>query len=72
MMIDEQKRLRQLMRESFVSLGDPDPPDDLWPKVLGRIHERPRLSSLDRTLLGALITFGLLAPRSILLLMYSL
>jgi hypothetical protein len=72
MTIDGQERLRQLMQESFVSVGETDPRNDLWPKVLGRIHERPRLSSLDRTLLGALIMFGLLAPRSILLLMYSL
>ena len=72
MMIDDQERLRHLVHESFVSLGEPDPSADLWPKVLGRIHDRPRLSSLDRTLLGALVTFGVLAPRSILLLMYSL
>jgi len=69
---NEQERLSQLMRASFVSLGDPSPSPDLWPKVLGRIQERPHLSRLDSALLGVLLAFGLLAPRSVLLLMYSL
>lgn len=69
---NDQERLSRLLRASFVSLGDPSPPSDLWPRVVGRIHDRPRLSLTDTALLGLLLAFGLLVPRSVLWLMCSL
>jgi hypothetical protein len=69
---NDQERLSRLVRASFGSLVDPRPPHDLWPMVVGRIHDRPRLSRIDTALLGALLGFGLLVPRSVLWLMCSL
>jgi hypothetical protein len=72
MIRNDQERLFRLLRASFVSLGDPAPPHDLWPRVVGRIHERPRLSRIDTALLGAVLAYGLFVPRSVLWLMSSL
>jgi hypothetical protein len=69
---NDQERLSRLLRASFVPLGDPGPPHGLWPMVVGRIHERPRLSRLDTALLGALLAYSLFVPRSVLWLMSSL
>ena len=68
----EQERLSRLMQASFAPHQETTPRRDLWPQVYGRIHQHPRLSHVDGALLGILLAFGILAPRSILLLMYSL
>jgi len=72
MIADEEEGLSRLMRVAFGSVGEPALKRDLWPDVVRRIHERPRLSRADRALLAAVLVFGLLFPQSLLILMYSL
>ena len=68
----DETRLLQFMRAAIGPVEESTPRRDLWPDVVRRIHERPRLSFADKTLIGALLVLVPLFPRSFLFLMYSL
>jgi hypothetical protein len=72
MIEDEENGLSRMMRMAFGSVGEPALKRDLWPDVVRRIHEQPRLSRADSALLAAVLLFGLLFPQSLLFLLYAL
>jgi hypothetical protein len=72
MIEDEQNELSRMMCVAFGSVGEPALKRDLWPDVVRRIHEQPRLSRADTAILAAVLMFSLLFPQSLLFLMYSL
>lgn len=71
MIEDEKNGLTRMVHVAYGSVGEPTLKRDLWPDVVRRIHEQPRLSLADTALLAAVLMFGLLFPQSFLILMYS-
>ena len=72
MIEDEKNGLTWMMHVAFGSVGEPALKRDLWPDVVRRIHEPPRLSRADTALLAAVLMFSLFFPQSLPFLMYSL
>ena len=62
----------RLVRASVGPVADAGPRRDLWPDVLGRIQERPRVSRADWALLGIVLVCAPLFPRAFLFLVCSI
>jgi hypothetical protein len=69
---DENETIARLVRASIAPAGDVAPRRDLWPAVLGRIHERQRVSRGDIALLAALLATIMFFPQAFLFLMYAI
>jgi hypothetical protein len=68
----DEERILRLVRAAMPPMAATDPGRDLWPEVVRRIEERPRLSLLDGSLAAAMLVLGLFFPRSVLFLLYLL
>lgn len=62
----------RLVRASIAPARERAPGRDLWPAVLGRIHERRRVSRADVVLVTAMILAVPVFPRAFLFLIYAI
>jgi hypothetical protein len=68
----DDRGLLRLVRVSIPPIMDAGPQRDLWPDVLNRVQERPRVSRVDLGLLGVMLACAPFFPRAILSLVYSI
>jgi len=68
----DEARLLRLVRASIGPATEMGPQRDLWPDVLKRLRERPRMSRLDLGLLGAVLGCAPFFPRACLFLVYAI
>ena len=70
--MNDDERLRQLLRSALAASGDRRGANDLWPQVVERMQRRPGWTWIDMAVAAIVATGLLLFPESLFLLSYHL